>query len=538
MSRIQRRLDVTVSQHLDAKSSLSLCALIDVRHSSYFSTKMRVLLAGMVLIVAITTITVLFYIVLLITVSATPKPERYKGSRIKQNDEYQTVIGSSIESQFFTLEVHNCSVSNTTVASIQWNNVHWQKVENDRIYLYSSFYDARYVYFQTQYHYVRIIGMAMGKIQEQESYFCRMWYTQLKEPIVVKADTSEIWGQQWNQNPDPETYHTYLFSCPVPLKMQSKNFFPDFVSVSSQACGSVSTKLTVYREGFLTWQNGIAHKKYAVCVKGMDFEEDVSIKLIEWLELLYILGVDQVFIYKYTIHQNIDKVLDYYARQGKVEVIPLTLPGDQPNEPKLRSLYLKRAVWQKRRNELVPYNDCLYRNIYLYDYIIPIDIDEVIIPLKAYTWSEMFMELQRNSSKTLEKYASFSAQNAYFLDVFNSTMDPEVPKYFHMLHHKIRSANFSIFGHSVKSFVSTRYSRTVFNHYTLEPLYFNMKANKVMNTSLVQMNHYKNRCPREIYSQCKKKFLVYTTEDTVLNKYKKELVYRVKSVIKEINLFV
>ncbi|XP_071548169.1 uncharacterized protein [Panulirus ornatus] len=529
MSRIQRRLDVTMSQHTDTIS--------DDRHPSYFSTKLRILLAGMVLIVALTAVTILFYTVLLISsISVAPTPEGFKGSRFKQIDEYPTVIGSSIESQFLTSEIHNCSLSNTTVVNIQWNNFAWQKVDNNRVYLYSSFYDARYIYFQNQYHYIRIIGMAVGKIQE--SYFCRIWYTQQQEPVIVKADTSEIWGQHWNQNPDPETYHTYLFSCPVPLKMHRKNLFPDFVSVSSQPCGSVSTKLPVHREGLLEWQNGGASKRYAVCVKGMDFEEDISIKLIEWLELLYILGVDQVFIYKYTIHQNVGKVLDYYARYGKVRVVSLSLPGDQPNEPKLRSLYLKKALWQKRRNELVPYNDCLYRNIYLYDYVIPLDIDEIIIPINSYTWFEMLLEFQRKSPKALKKYASFSAQNVYFLDVFNSTLDPEVPKYFYMLHHTVRSANFSIIGHSVKSFVSTKYSRTVFNHYTLEPLYSSMKTNKVMNTSIVQMNHYKKRCPREIYSQCKSKFLLYTMKDNVLSKYKKELIFRVKLVIKGTGLHV
>ncbi|XP_045589953.1 uncharacterized protein [Procambarus clarkii] len=374
-------------------------------------------------------------------------------------------------------------------------------------------------------------------IQGNKTETTCMWYKELQDPIVVKADTSEVWMQLWDHHPDPKTYHTYLFTCPVPLKMRDSLLYPDFVSLSSQPCTSITTKLPINKEGFTELLSGRAKKKYAVCVKGMDFEDDISVKLLEWLELLYILGVDKVFIYKYTVHVSVEKVLDYYERQGKVKIIPLTLPGDQPNEPKLRSVYLRRAVWQKRRNELVPYNDCLYRNIYLYDYVIPLDTDEVIIPVKSYTWSEMFAELKRGDPKALDKYASFSAQNAYFLDVFNFTYNLKVPKYFHMLHRTIRSANFSIIGHSVKSFVSTKNSRTVFNHYALETLYRNMKTNKVMNTSLVQMNHYKKRCPREIYSQCKSKFLRYTTKDNTIDKYMKELMYKVETAIKNIKLF-
>ncbi|XP_042234640.1 uncharacterized protein LOC121874538 [Homarus americanus] len=504
----------------------------------HLSIKMKLLLAGMVVVVALTTVTILFYTLLLDSVEPiTPRPVTYKEARLKQSEQYQVVVGTAIGSQFYTLKVYNCSSSNASSIMVQWNNIHWQKVEDRQIYLYHSFYDARYIDFQARYHYVRIIGMTQGKIQKEESYFCSMWYMEFQDPVVVKADTSEVWMQHWNRNPDPDTYHTYLFTCPVPLSMRDSHLYPDFVSVSSQPCGDITTKLPIQKKGFAEWQNG-GGKKFAVCVKGMDFDEDISIKLIEWLELLFILGADQVFIYKYTIHKNVGKVFDYYEKKGKVKVISLTLPGDQPNEPKLRTTYLKRALWQKRRNELVPYNDCLYRNIYLFKYVIPLDIDEVIIPVKSYTWPEMFLEFQKKNSKVMKKFASFSAPNAYFFEAFNSTHNPSVPKYFHMPHHTIRSANFSIFGHSVKSFVSTRNSRTVFNHYTLETLYSNMKTYKVMNTSIVQMNHYKKRCPREIYSQCKSNFLVFSKNDNIIDKYIKELVYRVESVLEEIQLSV
>lgn len=502
------------------------------------SMKMQLLLVSMVLVVVLTTITLLFYSVLLNSlIPITPKLAIYKAVKLKQENEYQVLVGSAIESQFYTLVVHNCT-SNVTLTHVQWNNNYWQKVGDSRIYLYSSFYDARYIYSSMQYHYVRVIGMSLGKIQENESYFCNMWYKEMQDPIVVEADASEVWMPLWNRRPDPKTYHTYLFTCPVPLKLRDSHLYPNFVSLSSRACDNVTTKLPIQKEGFSEFVHRKIKKKYAVCVKGMDFEDDLSLKIIEWLELLYILGADKVFIYKYMVHRNVEKVLDYYENEGKVKVLPLTLPGEQPNEPKLRSLYLKKSTWQKRRNELVPYNDCLYRNVYLYDYVIPLDIDEVVIPVKDYTWSDMFETFQREKPHAFAKYASFSAQNAYFLDVFNITYNPKVPEYFHMVHRTIRSANFSIFGHSVKSFVSTKNSRTVFNHYALQPLYSSMKTNMVLNTSLVQMNHYKKRCPRELYSQCKSKFLRYTVRDNIIDKYVKELLFKVEAAIQNIKILV
>ena len=55
----------------------------------------------------------------------------------------------------------------------------------------------------------------------------------------------------------------------------------------------------------------------------------------------------------------------------------LNLPGSQPNSDLFRHLYLKHKVTHKRQNEVVPYNDCLYRNMYKYEYLALLDIDEV-----------------------------------------------------------------------------------------------------------------------------------------------------------------
>ena len=58
------------------------------------------------------------------------------------------------------------------------------------------------------------------------------------------------------------------------------------------------------------------------------------------------------------------QVLDYYSKAGLVDVTPISLPGYQPNLPVLQHMYLKSKLNNKRQNELIPYNDCLYRNLY------------------------------------------------------------------------------------------------------------------------------------------------------------------------------
>jgi hypothetical protein len=73
----------------------------------------------------------------------------------------------------------------------------------------------------------------------------------------------------------------------------------------------------------------------------------------------------------------VTKVLDDFVKQGKVDLTPISLPGYQPNIQLLQHLYLKSKLNNKRQNEVIPYNDCLYRNMYRYEYIALLDIDEV-----------------------------------------------------------------------------------------------------------------------------------------------------------------
>ena len=145
-----------------------------------------------------------------------------------------------------------------------------------------------------------------------------------------------------------------------------------------------------------------------MCVKGLDFpEDDLSIRLTEWIEVLRALGADKIFLYNLKVHPNMTKVLDHYSAQGLVEVTPISLPGHQPNLPILQHMYLQSKLWNKRHNELIPYNDCLYRNMYRYEYIALLDIDEVIVPLQHTSWGDMMKEAVQSSLKAEMKRIFF-----------------------------------------------------------------------------------------------------------------------------------
>ena len=50
-------------------------------------------------------------------------------------------------------------------------------------------------------------------------------------------------------------------------------------------------------------------KQFGVCVKGLDFpDQDISHKLVEWIEILLVLGADTIFFYLFSVHKNVKKV--------------------------------------------------------------------------------------------------------------------------------------------------------------------------------------------------------------------------------------
>ena len=110
-----------------------------------------------------------------------------------------------------------------------------------------------------------------------------------------------IWYKKWG-NYKQGLYQPYLLACQLPKTHWGK--VPASVSVVEYKCDTATINLRVIHnkpEG--------EKKKFAVCVKGLDFpEDDLSIRLTEWIELLTTLGADKIFLYNLEVHPNITKV--------------------------------------------------------------------------------------------------------------------------------------------------------------------------------------------------------------------------------------
>ena len=105
---------------------------------------------------------------------------------------------------------------------------------------------------------------------------------------------------------------------------------------------------------------------------------------------------------------------------GVLEVTPTTLPGTQPNDPLLTNMFVYEhnefyddPTVQTWRTEQIAVNDCFFKNMNMYKYIVNIDIDEVIVPTNktGSTWIEMMEALEKitKNEASYKDYRVFSS---------------------------------------------------------------------------------------------------------------------------------
>ncbi len=179
--------------------------------------------------------------------------------------------------------------------------------------------------------------------------------------------------------------------------------------VSGSPCRAATSLLSIVNVGRRGSSSG---KGFAVCVKGLSFPmRDLSPRLAEWLEVQRALGAKKVFLYSLAVHPNVRRLIRHYTRDGLVDHTQLALPGWQPNEPLLQHMYLAKKSTVKRQNEVVAYNDCLYRGLFDFGHVVLIDIDEVVAT-NFKDWHELLGALADFG----EEFSSLCFRHVYFSD--------------------------------------------------------------------------------------------------------------------------
>lgn len=423
-----------------------------------------------------------------------------------------------------------------SVFDLHFNNKYWQEVvtTNGTFHLYGAYLDVR-----TSNRLgptVRILGM-IDRLEPKVKTHCQLWFSDAKEPVLSKVlEYKYIWYKKWG-NYKQGLFQPYLLACQLPKSHWGS--VPSSVSIVEQPCDTATSNLRVI---YNKPAEGEEKKKFAVCVKGLDFpDDDLSVRLIEWIELLTTLGADKIFLYNLEVHPNVTKVLEHYTSQGKVDVTPISLPGHQPNLPVLQHMYLKSKLNNKRQNELIPYNDCLYRNMYRYEYVALLDIDEVIMPIKHNNWAEMMDEVVKASLKVKnETRASWNFRNVYFMDEMTDLHEPQhfssIPPYLHMLQHVYRSANYTKPGQYVKCFHNPQKALILHNHFPLGCL-GGVCTSYPVDTGLGHLQHYRSDCVNTLKKSCKNDFKSVSVKDTTIWRWKDQVIHKTSDALLKLGFF-
>ncbi|GIY83049.1 glycosyltransferase family 92 protein [Caerostris extrusa] len=189
-------------------------------------------------------------------------------------------------------------------------------------------------------------------------------------------------------------YSSCFLSCEVP-----KNTLPPLkVLVSLNRNFTFSAMLPVHQN-----KENIASPRgdLAVCVKPLHYSYDRATWLLEFIEFHRILGVEHFFFYNHTVGPNVDVLLRHYISQNIVTVLPWSLPVLSQKEIRTEAIFSSL-------------NDCVFRTMYLFHYVILLDFDEYIIPREHESYLDMLNQLEEDNKHIRGKPGSFVFKNTFF----------------------------------------------------------------------------------------------------------------------------
>lgn len=401
-------------------------------------------------------------------------------------------------------------------------NNYWQVLEtsNGTFKMFNAYYDNRSSH-KVQ-SVIRILAF-INRVNPIVRTHCQIWFDGVDEPIIRAAKYSVIWVKDWGYNKIGS--QPYLISCGNPLQSR----IPLSVSLVEDRCEFATNHFQVINN----LPEGGKKKPFAVCVKDLDFMDDQSMMVTEWIEILSLLGAHKIFVYVIKINPNLMKTLKYYEKKGKVKVEMISEPEGLPKRAE--------SLTQWLQNELISLNDCLYKHMYEYDFLVPLDIDEIILPTRTEdkTWMDLMMRTAaRGKMHKTDSFSAYSAHNVFFLTDNNhkNEIQLEVPTNMHFLQHIYRAANFSGPGIGSKSFQNTERVLKMDNHFPMEVIGQEFIDYFFIDKSDGQLQHYRRDCENYPADECAG-FKSNTVKDLTLWKYKNQLIFKVNESLEALKSF-
>ena len=388
----------------------------------------------------------------------------------------------------------------------------WYKVPGDfEIYLYTAFYDARVSL--ASMPIIRIIAVAedLAKVpplqcvvnyQNDDSLGITGIRHNTVQPIDIGAGAAR----------HSKIFHEYILNCELKTE-----HLPALVGIVLDAPSEPEFFIPVEHPTKKTKRTGIA-----ACVS-VAYWVIEPYKLVEWLELQRILGIDKVVVYNNSLAPQSARILEQYA---KTDFLDFRQSHNFISDPGELTFHLHMSP---------VINDCMYRYMYQYKNLAMIDFDEIIVPHANNTLTEVLKTMERK--ETYHPARSYVFRNAYFF--FDYKPDIDQHPHLRTLKYRIRQ-EVSELGYSAKSIIEPISCHAMHNHYCwgVNKHYENGFHMAFVDDKLALLHHYK-RCHLDMFEmkpgECKR-LMQHGVQDDIMFKYKDELIAAVDKQLKLLGL--
>ncbi|XP_037724631.1 uncharacterized protein LOC119556457 [Drosophila subpulchrella] len=339
-------------------------------------------------------------------------------------------------------------------------------------YLYGAYYDRR-----PRMPEVMVLVMVTTSEGPYPETHLQTWFDGDTVPETLSLhETKVAWYSDWGTRPG--------LVYPTLLTFQLKSpRIPQLVSlVFGHPCAVPQNALKVIQPPAEEPPNPYRPLRTGICVKYLHFPDvDMSERLVEWLELMRLLGAGRVTAYDIgELMPNTSRTLAHYSRSGDglLDLRKFEFPLETKEHKRFQHII----------SEVLLYNDCFYRSLYDFDFVAMMDVDEVIMPLGKYlSWSDLLRELQIRDVNCTAR-SSYCFRNVYFPKELPE--DSSIPSSFYMLRHVVRVAEHLNPALAIKCFHSTGHASVLHNHFALQ--WMDACGPQDVSPDLGQLQHYRH----------------------------------------------
>ncbi|GAB1606540.1 hypothetical protein Ahia01_000936600 [Argonauta hians] len=326
--------------------------------------------------------------------------------------------------------------------------------EKNEIYLYKAYYDDRESHWGKKYIHVLAIGPPIHK-----TIYADLWFENNDSHRTVTFCSVTKHGR--DSVIDSKVYCQYFFMCEVTSK-----YIPEYVSLYFNECNIRTNLLKI----------NVPEKKrkhkFAICVE-TGYGHIDPVVILQFVEYNKLMGVSSISVYPCNVSNNNLNIFRYYEKEGIMQVYLTPSP-------------LQGTAWIKQTlSSPISFNDCMLRQMYSAEYIIPIDFDEILVPqMNATNYSELLKEINFLHA-TKEPFASYSFKTFIFFTTCGTTISSKFSNIYRFVYRLKSTGHF-------KSIIDPRKCLSVFNHYCR----VNFKRIKgvghlTVSTSIGAVNHYR-----------------------------------------------